>query len=351
VVKSLLRYAGLNVPFSGGLSSYSIFLLVVAAFDSYAKDEHRLAAGRGSDARLSIFDLQTAAIRRLSSEDTLFSQLSRSEAETETERRETEPQPPRGGESNHDTPTPILSSEAAATTAARNNQSLSHLQSQPQPQSQPQSPRAEFICEGEIFLQFLYMFARKFDPSMQGVGKLASSRIIGTPYLPTCLTATSLPTFLSSRARTSPTSISTYLSHFLHDSILLPLLLFSLICPIIDVRDAGGSPIVFDLSAEQRASVGTSCWITDPLDPEKNVARPSFAFAQVQAFLEQCLETIEREGARLQSNNNSSNSSNNSSGNNSSHNSSHNNSKKMNRDSSDSGGGNKVDLLRCIMRF
>jgi hypothetical protein len=35
VVKAMLHNAGLNVPFRGGLSSYSVFLLVCVAHDSY----------------------------------------------------------------------------------------------------------------------------------------------------------------------------------------------------------------------------------------------------------------------------------------------------------------------------
>ena len=41
------------------------------------------------------------------------------------------------------------------------------------------------------------------------------------------------------------------------------------------------SPVIFALSPEQQQAVGTSCWVRDPLDPTKNVARPSYLFKQV----------------------------------------------------------------------
>lgn len=61
----------------------------------------------------------------------------------------------------------------------------------------------------------------------------------------------------------------------------------------------GKQPIFFDLNAEQIATVGTSCWIKDPLDPTKNVARPSYAFKQIQQLFSQCLSELEKEHLQL----------------------------------------------------
>ena len=60
----------------------------------------------------------------------------------------------------------------------------------------------------------------------------------------------------------------------------------------------GTRPVTFDLSLDQRNTLGTSLWISDPLHPLKNVARPSFAFRQIQLLLGDHLATIERDHFR-----------------------------------------------------
>lgn len=48
------------------------------------------------------------------------------------------------------------------------------------------------------------------------------------------------------------------------------------------------------LTPDQIATVvNGGLWIVDPLDPTKNVARPSFAFKQTQVYFRQCLDKIE----------------------------------------------------------
>lgn len=61
----------------------------------------------------------------------------------------------------------------------------------------------------------------------------------------------------------------------------------------------GKLPIFFDLNPEEIVTVGTSCWIKDPLDPVKNVARPSYAFRQIQQLFSQCLSEFEKERLQL----------------------------------------------------
>jgi hypothetical protein len=58
------------------------------------------------------------------------------------------------------------------------------------------------------------------------------------------------------------------------------------------------SRFFFDLSPEQQGLLGSSCWISDPLDPYKNVARPSYLFRQIQLLFSRCLQTIEEEHAK-----------------------------------------------------
>ena len=61
----------------------------------------------------------------------------------------------------------------------------------------------------------------------------------------------------------------------------------------------GKYPVLFNLSSEQILLVGTSCWIRDPLDTNKNVARPSYAFKQIQQLFSQYLSALEKEHMQL----------------------------------------------------
>jgi hypothetical protein len=42
--------------------------------------------------------------------------------------------------------------------------------------------------------------------------------------------------------------------------------------------------------------LGTSCWVSDPLDPSKNATRPCYAFRSIQQLFANCLHRIETEG-------------------------------------------------------
>ena len=150
VIKELLRQAGFNMPYDGGLSSYSIFLMVLAAYDLYFLEESR-ALSESTDAKI------------------------------------------------------LTQTKAAQQTLISNK-----------------------LTEGALLLYFLKLYGHVFDASKHGI-------------------------------------------------------------------DIMSDKILHELTAEQRLQVGTSGWITDPLDPTKNVARPSFAFRQIQLLLAQCLEAFEWE--------------------------------------------------------
>ena len=153
VVKGLLQQAGYNMPFNGGLSSYSIFIMVCAIYDMEMICE----------------------IRRLAAKDT-----------------------------NN----PHQVTEAHITQAANK------------------------LSEGTLFLNFLRFFSHYFDPSVAGI-------------------------------------------------------------------DITNPCIIFELSSDQRALIGTSAWISNPFD-QSNIARPSFAFKQVQYLFGLMLHTFESNFRHMQ---------------------------------------------------
>lgn len=169
VVKYLLVNASLNVPFNGGLSSYSVFLLVCAAYESLQQEV-------GSDAPTSDSG-KKGRVGVLAESDP---------------------------------------SMAASVSSPLNLKKVSRTP----------------VTEGRLLLHFLKMFGRDFNPAVHGV----------------------------------------------------------------DVP--GSNPALFALSPEEQAMVGTSCWVRDPLDPSKNVARPSFMFRQIQETFSQYLTTLERENIK-----------------------------------------------------
>jgi hypothetical protein len=121
----------------------------------------------------------------------------------------------------------------------------------------------------------------------------------------------------------------------------------------------GSKPITFELSAEQRSTLGTSFWLTDPLDPTKNVGRPSFAFRQIQAVFAQHLSTMEREYFRSLSTIRYNNNYNNNDGSNNSNSNSNSKSQQLSARGRLNNGNNnnynnkldEVDLLRSLMKF
>lgn len=172
VVKYLLVNAGLNVPFNGGLSSYSVFLLVCAAYESLQQEANTEAESNVVNNRVK-GRLNTL----LEGED---------------------------------------STTAASVSSPLNLKKVSRMP----------------VTEGRLLLHFLKMFGRDFDPSVQGV----------------------------------------------------------------DIP--GSHPVLFILTPEEQVAVGTSAWVRDPLDPSKNVSRPSFMFRQIQETFSQYLTTLERENIK-----------------------------------------------------
>ena len=153
VVKGLLQQAGYNMPFNGGLSSYSIFIMVCA-----------------------IYDLEMICeIKRLAAKDT------------------------------HN---PNYVTDAHIAQAAKN------------------------LTEGTLFLNFLRFFSHQFDPSVTGI-------------------------------------------------------------------DITNPSIIFQLSSEQHALIGTSVWLSNPFD-QSNIARPSFAFKQIQYLFGLMLHTFESNFRHIQ---------------------------------------------------
>lgn len=55
----------------------------------------------------------------------------------------------------------------------------------------------------------------------------------------------------------------------------------------------------FELTPEIKLNLGTSCWVSDPLDPLKNAARPCFSFRAIQQMFGSCLHVLENEGANF----------------------------------------------------
>jgi hypothetical protein len=52
----------------------------------------------------------------------------------------------------------------------------------------------------------------------------------------------------------------------------------------------------FELTTELKSSLGTSCWVSDPLDPSKNATRPCYSFRSIQQLFASCLHRIEVDG-------------------------------------------------------
>ena len=114
VIKNLLLCTGLNTPFNGGLSSYSVFLMVCAAYESCdLEDIHNESVGAG-----------TGTVTGVVVDDGSL-------------------------------PLPVTTASAPILSSSKRGVS-------------PAS-----ITEGRLFLHVLKLFGRDFDPEEQGIGEYA----------------------------------------------------------------------------------------------------------------------------------------------------------------------------------
>ena len=63
----------------------------------------------------------------------------------------------------------------------------------------------------------------------------------------------------------------------------------------IQVNDKTISPAtaLFPLSNEQKAALGTSLWVSDPLEPSKNCAKSTFAYGSIKQYFSNMLSEWE----------------------------------------------------------
>ena len=63
----------------------------------------------------------------------------------------------------------------------------------------------------------------------------------------------------------------------------------------IQVNDKNISPAtaLFPLSNEQKATLGTSLWVSDPLEPNKNCAKSTFAYGAIKQYFSNMLSEWE----------------------------------------------------------
>lgn len=167
--------AGLNVPFSGGLSSYSVFLMVYATYEQCQREDDAAAnalAGR----HVSIDNVESGhsamsshSVRRNAKIDTESfiapSESLRSDTEVtslctnEDSSRDKNYERSRAASSLIDESRQRERSESASTI------------------SQSYSKRVQNgITEGRLFLHFLKLFGREFNPMKQGIGNLLFSQ-------------------------------------------------------------------------------------------------------------------------------------------------------------------------------
>lgn len=251
VVKGMLQEAGLNIPFSGGLSSYSVFLMVCAAHDSYVVDTAPLI--QRSHRPLNQKWKRVSHPKRSNMTRDNFMDSSAVTAAPSGELFSDDNHGMDGGKSGSDgTPSPPSDLASTATVAGgtlgtqHSSASLTEVAkycatgtARPKVQSdslehKPSKSVAAtdpvHVTEGQLLLHFLQFFTKRFDCTSHGVDAIG----------------------LQSK-----------------------------------------SNVLIELSQEQLATLGSSCWISDPLDTSKNVARPSFMWRQIQSMFAETLKELD----------------------------------------------------------
>ena len=215
VVKHLLSSQGLNVPFSGGLSSYSVFLMVCAAYELCVQEDERMKTSfiqekdvEKDNAESGIRTTDPTAINtavtttggggRLTGETTREASIAEGVDEVDKTRHDstgsntsnpnsditqmsfdnifthTKPSsqssslPPESNEivpetrnSDKNVDLNIPNNTTTARPTERHIEHIQHKVVTPPP-----------MTEGRLFLYFLDLFGRKFDPLTQGIGTI-----------------------------------------------------------------------------------------------------------------------------------------------------------------------------------
>ena len=214
VVKHLLSSQGLNVPFSGGLSSYSVFLMVCAAYELCVQEDERIKASVTqekfvekdvSESGIRTADpthtINTATITtgggRLTGETTREASIAEGADEVDKTRHDstgsntsnpnsditqmsfdnifthTKPSHPSSipSESNEIVPETRNSDKNSDLTVPNNTTTTLPIERHAEQHIQHKVTIPP-MTEGRLFLYFLDLFGRKFDPLTQGIGTI-----------------------------------------------------------------------------------------------------------------------------------------------------------------------------------
>ena len=155
MVKGLLAAAKLHIPFSGGLSSYSTFLMVLSAYDRcIALEAKRIAGKKKLVARNSVINPSEYGGGGVGSKVTNISLINPQIGEIEEESENQQGLIIDEGDYMHS-----------------ENDKLGLMKGQGQ--DSPYSTAAAAITEGDVFLHFLQLFSSGMglNPLVQGMGK------------------------------------------------------------------------------------------------------------------------------------------------------------------------------------
>jgi hypothetical protein len=156
--------AGLNVPFNGGLSSYSVFLMVCAAYESClfsdaTQESESLRAASSSGKNL---DNESEMNTNTSSKDESELKTNNNLEEVSKPSRDIEG-PSLSSKSNVSRESKPGDDDTASRGGDENQSSRSYT-------SKSTNNGNHTITEGKLFLHFLKLFGRDFDPQKKGIG-------------------------------------------------------------------------------------------------------------------------------------------------------------------------------------
>jgi hypothetical protein len=166
VLKTLLYQTGFNVPFNGGLSSYSTFLMVCAAYDTYGKGmtvgsvEDTCMKNSAYDVR-KIYEAGNAKVStgRIEDIDTSMGTIPADElgsGKGENGKGHHGKDRCSGGGGSGSTSGDDLSDTAPASAA--------------KPPALMYGGNPGFVSEGGLLRHFLQLFSHDFDPAQHGLG-------------------------------------------------------------------------------------------------------------------------------------------------------------------------------------
>lgn len=169
VIKSLLHTAGLNVPFTGGLSSYTVFLMACTALDSCVANEARASTNTRifvTGMRPSVGpDIQTmpTALDDSQGVDARTTETALSGSNCSAGSVVTSPSGGVTKENQDEGAANNLANSASAFASVASAKDFSS------PASDQYSFYASRVSEGKLLVHFLTMY-KDLDPTVHGIG-------------------------------------------------------------------------------------------------------------------------------------------------------------------------------------